>query len=121
MDWSYRPERRYELGFQFGVGRLTNNDTTNANLNSQGVRLTYAIESRGQARAEFNREEAIVDHQGIYVPYELTSGRILGKTWLWRLGFDYRVTQFIQATINYDGRSENGGNPIHTGRAEVKA
>jgi hypothetical protein len=40
---------------------------------------------------------------------------------LWSVAFDYRVTQFIQATMNYDGRTEGGRSPVHTARAEVRA
>jgi hypothetical protein len=44
-----------------------------------------------------------------------------GKTWLWRAALDYRLTNFVQASLNYDGRSEGGRPPVHTGRAEVRA
>lgn len=121
MDWSYRPEQKYELGFRFGTGRMTNADTTAADLNDQSVRFTYSFETKGQLRLEFDREEALISNGGLYLPYELTGGRLAGKTWLWHLTFDYRVTNFIQSSVGYDGRSENGGSPIHTGRAEVKA
>jgi len=44
-----------------------------------------------------------------------------GKTWLWRAALEYRLTNFVQASLNYDGRSEGGRSPVHTGRAEVRA
>ncbi|MFI5251010.1 MAG: hypothetical protein ACHQQQ_01145 [Bacteroidota bacterium] len=120
-DWSYRPVQKVELGFKFGVGRAINFDTTTANLNDQSVRLNYSIETKGQARVEFSREEVLMTNPGLLFPYELTGGKVVGKTWLWRFGFDYRITDFLQSSVNYEGRSENNSVPIHTGRAEVRA
>jgi hypothetical protein len=54
-------------------------------------------------------------------PYELTGGRVAGKTWVWRSTFEYRVTQFLQASMNYEGRSEGGSAPVHNARAEIRA
>ncbi len=120
-DWSYRPEQNIELGFKFGLGEGNNADTTSFSLNDQSVRLVYSLQERGQIRGELVREEVNIERGGFYVPFELTNGRIAGKTWLWRFALDYKVTRFIQATVNYDGRSEGGGSPVHTARAEVRA
>ena len=54
-------------------------------------------------------------------PYELTNGRPVGSSILWRILFDYSISKNLQATFNYDGRSESNRNVIHTGRAEIKA
>lgn len=123
-DWSYRPEQRLEIGFSTGVGRSVDRDAAGelvADLNNQAVRLVYSFESRGQGRIEFHREEATLQGQRRALPFELTSGRVVGKTWLWRTNFDYRISQAMQITIGYDGRSEAGGTPIHSARAEAKA
>jgi hypothetical protein len=103
------------------VGRATNADTTEADFNAFSFRTQYALEGKGQLRAELTREEVVIKRQAEIIPFELTGGRVAGISWLWRLGLDYRLTQFIQATISYDGRSEGGGSPVHTARAEVRA
>ena len=120
-DWSYRPIQAVEAGFRIDVGRATNGDTTEADMNAFALRTVYSIKSKGQLRVELTREEVVLKRQGDIVPFELTGGRVNGKTWLWRLGLEYRVTQFIQAFVSYDGRSEGGGSPVHTARAEVRA
>ncbi len=123
-DWSYRPEQNIELGFTFGVGRSVDSDSipsVAADLNSQSVRLLYSFQERGQGRAELQREEVSIGGTKAVLPFELTGGRVPGRTWLWRVGFDFRLTQFLQASLNYDGRSEGSGNPIHNARAEVRA
>lgn len=120
-DWSYRPYQNIEIGFAFSVGTATNFDSVTASLNTQSVRLIYSFEEKGQARGEFSREEVSVNRSSLVLPYELTGGRIEGKTWLWKFSFDYRITQFLQSTVSYDGRIEGKNNAIHTGRAEVRA
>jgi hypothetical protein len=123
-DWSYRPVQQVELGFAVGVGRATDRDSVPglvADMNNQSMRFVYSFQGRGQARVELQREEVSLTGTKFYVPFELTAGRVLGKTWLWRVAFDYRLTQSIHATLNYDGRREGEAEPIHSARAEVKA
>ena len=120
-DIGYRPAQNIELGFKIGVGRASNGDTTTVDLNDQSIRLVYSFEGKGQARLEFTREEVRFDKPLVFVPFELTNGRRAGRTLLWRLGFDYRVTKFLQGSFFYDGRSEAEQKPIHTANAEVRA
>ena len=124
FDVSYRPEQNVELGMKFEMGKSTDRFQTpevDAALNAQSVRIVYALLGSGQARAETSREEIQLGRSIDAYPYELTGGRVAGKTWIWRAGFDYRMTQFIQATVAYDGRTEGGQPPVHTARAEVRA
>jgi hypothetical protein len=124
FDVSYRPEQNIELGFKIDLGDAKDryqSPVLDAALNAQAVRAVYAFQGAGQLRGELSREEIQLSRATESFPYELTGGRVAGKTWIWRVGFDYRMTQFIQATVNYDGRTEGGGTPIHTARAEVRA
>jgi hypothetical protein len=124
FDLAYRPEQNVEVGFKVEEGTSTDRyQTPNlvADLNTQSLRVVYAFHGDGQLRVEGSREEIILSQARDVFPFELTGGRVEGKTWLWRLAFDYRVTQFVQANVNYDGRSEGGHAPVHTARAEVRA
>lgn len=125
FDLSYRPQQNVELGIKIdvakGVDRFQNPQLA-SDLNAQTVRFVYALTGAGQIRVETAREEIILGGTpAATLPFELTGGRVPGKTWLWRTSFDYRVTEFVQATVNYDGRSEGGRSPVHTARAEVRA
>jgi len=124
FDVSYRPETRVELGMKFDLAKSVDNfqvPALGAVLNAQTVRFVYAFQGAGQARVEASREEERLGGTPASFPYELTGGRVAGKTWTWRFGFDYRVTQFVQASATYDGRTEGGAPPVHTARAEVRA
>jgi hypothetical protein len=124
FDISYRPEQAMELGLKFDVSRANDSYTLpglRADLNAQTVRMVYAFQGSGQARAEFAREEVLLARGAETFPYELTGGRVAGKTWVWRGAFEYRITQFLQTSVNYEGRTEGGREPVHTARAEVRA
>lgn len=125
FDLSYRPEQNIELGIKIDVAKGVDrfqNPQLESDLNAQTVRFVYALTGAGQIRVETAREEIILGGTpAATIPFELTGGRVPGKTWLWRTSFDYRVTEFVQATVNYDGRSEGGRSPVHTARAEVRA
>lgn len=124
LDFSYRPEQDLEIGMKFEVARshdYLTDETIQADLNVQSVRAVYAFRGAGQARAEFGREEMQLSNVPSSFPYELTGGRVAGITWIWRGALDYRITQFLQATVNYEGRIEAAGTPVHTARAEMRA
>ena len=127
-EFSYRPYPEWEIAFGFGASQIENHfgsSNAKADVDNQFLHLTYAIASLGQLRGEFAREDVrIVNpvHGSVAeYPYEFTNGGVIGKTLLWRLAFDYRISQYIQVTVNYDGRSEGGRGAVHTARAEARA
>ncbi len=104
-----------------GTDRLPVPEVT-ADLNSQSVRFVYAFQGAGQTRLEFTRNE-ICDAPGTS-DVSRSSSRA-GGSWA-RHGsgeraFDYRVTSFLQASMNYDGEWSREEQPVHTARAEVRA
>ncbi|MEK6571686.1 MAG: hypothetical protein AABZ61_09965, partial [Bacteroidota bacterium] len=123
-DFSYRPEQNVEFGFRVDVTRATDSfplRPLTADINDQNLRLVYSLETKGQLRAEVGREEVNLEGSAATYPYELTGGKLIGKSWLWRLNLDYRVAEFVQATVGYDGRSEGGRRAVHLARADVRA
>lgn len=124
FDLSYRPEQEIEVGMNFDGGTSTDdfqNPPVDASVNTQVLRFVYAFRGAGQARLEVGREELNVSRTTTELPFELTGGRIPGKTWLWRVSIDYRLVHFVQATLSYNGRTEGGRSPIHNAQAEVRA
>jgi len=124
FDISYRPQQSLELGIKFDVSRSTDRlslPELRADLNAQNIRMVYAFQGAGQVRGEFAREEVLLARGAVLFPFELTGGRVAGKTWVWRAAFEYRITQFLQSSMNYEGRSEGGREPVHNARAEIRA
>lgn len=122
-DFSYRPTKNIEVGFLLKSGKNTDNypaTPTVIDVNSQTIRFTYSIANAGRIRIEVERDELITNTTKNYIPYELTGGYNLGKNYIWRANFDYRISSFLQSSATYDGRLVSG-KAIHNARAEVRA
>ncbi|MGA9405964.1 MAG: hypothetical protein WBW71_02410 [Bacteroidota bacterium] len=125
-DYSYRPEQNVEVGFKIEVSR--SEDDYNpapiiADLNAQSLRTVFSFQGSGQLRFDFSREEVGLENSvvGTLVPFDLTAGRLEGKTYLWGVSFDYKLSSNLQSSLQYTGRSEQSYAPVHTAKAEVRA
>lgn len=127
-DFAYRPFREWEVGLRLMFEWTTDDardERTQSDVNEQALRAVYAIPGKGQVRVEVTREEVVLakpssDPSRVY-PFEFTQGRMFGKNYLWTVNLDYRLTQHVQFTLHYNGRSESGRSPIHLARAEARA
>ncbi|MBI5403201.1 MAG: hypothetical protein HY959_07350 [Ignavibacteriae bacterium] len=123
-DLTYRPIQEIESGLQINISRATDYYpalSTRADINQQILRFIYSFANSGRLRLEIERAEINMNTSSLSFPYELTNGRSAGKSYFWRVIFDYNITRNIQANINYDGRSEGNKQVIHTGKAQVTA
>lgn len=126
-DFSYRPSMNWETGFTLGVTEVVNyfgGKNATANINEEGLRIVQSFPGVGQLRAELKREEVAlinIADPAVSLPYEFTAGKAVGQSYLWQLTFDYRITANLQLSLNYNGRKEGGGLPIHYARMEARA
>ena len=120
-DFSYRPQQQFEFGFTLELAKNINQHTLIADMNTQTLRFTFSIEEKGQFRAELHREEVQFNTNIIDFPFELTNGRVPGKTFLVKVMWNYRIAEYLHYTISYDGRKEGTRETIHTVRAEMRA
>lgn len=114
-DVGVEPEIRYEFSraWQVGIGssiiRKTDRfSADNATLNTVRLRADTRIFAgrgiQGQGRIEY-RSNRLTGTTSSLGEFEMTEGAGLGNTLLWSAGFSWRVSEFIRATVNYDGRT----------------
>ncbi len=123
-DFSYRPSRVMEIGFRFRTGRSEDRfpqNPTIVDLNSQSIRFNLSFLGTGRLRIEVERNELSANTTINQIPFEITGGNLLGKNFLWRFNFDYRLSSNLQTTLSYDGRSQGNSKTIHQARAEARA
>lgn len=123
-DFSYRPSRVIEIGFRIRTGRSEDTFPTNptiVDINSQSIRFNLSFLGTGRLRVEVERNELSANTSINQIPFEITGGNLLGKNFLWRLNFDYRLSTNLQTTISYDGRAQSNSKTIHSARAEARA
>ncbi len=124
FDFSYRPIQVIESGFTLNFTRADDfypTPSNSADINQQIFRVIYSFASLGRVRIELERDEIRLSNSQITIPFELTNGRVDGRSYFWRGIFDYSISKNIQASFNYDGRIEGDRRVVHTGRAEVRA
>lgn len=120
----YKPNVSVEAGFKVQLKRAKDFyplAPTQADINVQTFRLIYSFSGKGTLRSEISRNEALINTSPAFIPFDLTKGLVPGKSYFWSLNFEYRISNFIQATINYFGRAEDKSKVIHTGTAEIRA
>lgn len=120
----YKPNQLIETGFKVQIKRANDfypASPTQADINVQTFRLTYSLSGKGTLRSEISRNEVILNTNPAFIPFDLTKGLVAGKSYFWSVNFEYRISNFIQATINYFGRAEDRSKVIHTGTAEIRA
>ena len=123
-DFSYRPFNNFELGFLFSVGRLQDNFPTNPTVideNKLSIRFTLSLLSKGRLRMEIERTELLTNTNVNIIPFEITNGNLIGKNYIWRANFDYRISSNLQTNVNYSGRLQGKGRVINTFTAEARA
>ena len=126
-DFSYRPTMKWEIGFNFGITEVINyfgGRNATADINEEGLRIVQSFPGVGQLRAELKREEVVlanITDPNASMPYEFTEGKAIGQSFLWQMTFDYRITSNLQLSLNYNGRKEGGGLPVHFARMEARA
>ncbi len=123
-DFSYRPVNNLEFGFKIKVSRLEDSfpiKPTIIDENKITLRFTLSLLRKGRVRFEIERTELLSNTKENIIPFEITNGNLIGKNYIWRTNFDYRISNNLQANINYSGRLQGKGKVINTLRAEVKA
>lgn len=123
-DFSYRPVKNLEVGFRISVSRSEDRfplKPTVLDKNVQLVRVSLSFLRKGRLRIQFERNEIISNTSDNFIPYEILNGNAVGKNYLARLNFDYRIAGNLQTTINYLGRKQGGGRIIHQLTAEARA
>jgi hypothetical protein len=123
-DIAYKPIPVIESGLELNFTRATDSYPVNAtrvDINQQILRFIYSFSTSGRVRFELERSEVIFNESVTTFPYELTSGKVEGKSYFWRVFVDYSIIKNIQVNVNYDGRLEGSRRVIHTGKAQVTA
>ena len=110
----HRPHQSVEYGLKLEGWWDASHDIMQ--LFSIKPRFLYSFKGKGRLGAECERINVFRD-----LPFDIVGAKPKGKTWRWNLRFDYRVSRYVTAVVNYDGRREPGREIIHTGRAEIRA
>jgi hypothetical protein len=126
--WSVAPGINYFLNSGSNIGVRTTFGRKKE-VNGSEVRLFnvtsdgnfYILEKlRALYRIEF-RDMATNSDLNQNLGYEMTNGSGLGQSWLWNIGVQLQNSDWVQSSIQYDGRTIRGRIPFQTVRITVTA
>ena len=124
LDLSYRPRQSLELALKTKYARALDRGERPLEVNffALAPRVNYSIRSKGRLRAELELNQVDTNPANAYVPYEMVSGNRSGTNLRWTASFDYTVSRYLRASLNWNGRYEDYlKRPIYTIRAEMRA
>jgi len=123
-DFSFRPKQSVELALKAQWTRAENRvaDRIDVNLLALAPRVNYAFRGKGRLRMEVEFNRVKVQPENAIVPYEMVSGYRHGTNLRWLASFDYNVSQYIRASLSWNGRYEEYlAEPVYAVRAEMRA
>ena len=108
------------------VGYLQKNDTSGEEVSLEGWRVDndFRFYLSRRFQGSFNlqwRRNDITGTPTSLGSFELTDGAGAGDTWRWALQADYRISDLLQASLSYDGRTVVDRPLIQTARITVSA
>lgn len=96
----------------------------NEQVERQELKGTFNFRSakRGSAQAslQYVHLQGVCDQDNA-VTYQLMEGLTLGHNVIWTLSYLVSLTDYMQLSLQYDGRKTGGGSVVHTGSLMVKA
>lgn len=110
-------------GLRFARNRDTEGEARTARILLVPLRLRIASANRLQLLLSAERADIRVDGPvGVgQAGFELTERRGEGVSYLWGVGGQYAINQFLRATLNYEGRAPASASAIHNVRLQLSA
>jgi hypothetical protein len=119
-NWMRLPE-----GWQIGLALAWGNDSeTQRGLETRritvGPELRRAFRGRGRLTSRFDWTRVFAN-EPLPLFLGLADGHRRGQNYRWRVGLDYRLSTYVDATITYDGTLRPERPAFHVGRMELRA
>jgi len=121
-EGTFRQGRSLELSL--GLQLRSDGDdvgATKSRMISLLPKASYSFLAQGRLRTEFEWARVSSQPKNAAISWEMAQGNKAGDNYRWSLGVDYRVNQYISATVSYSLRSQPERPTRHLGRAEMSA
>lgn len=112
------------------TGSLTYSYTTKCNRvgmehvgeHKLGATFDFRMAKRGvlSVMAQYVQIKGTVE-QGTSLAYVMMEGMAKGRNAIWNVGYQMSITDYLQLSLQYDGRASEGHRIVHTGNLTIKA
>jgi len=123
--FSFQPNAKFRASVLFNYEEKINNKIFGGEeLISQtvGGEIRYNVASKGSFRASYNYiENQFSLTNNAVLSYEMLEGLQEGVNMAWELSYQQNLSNYMQLSVNYNGRKSENTPIIHTGGVQVRA
>ncbi len=120
---NYQAGTAYRIGLNYGLER-SSNDLGIERLFSQTAGLEARYNLVGKSSLDLASSVVLVDFTGEAaspVAFAMLEGLQNGTNYLWNIGYDRKLSRYLQLGLNYEGRKTGDAPVAHIGRAQLRA
>ena len=123
--FSFQPNAKFRASILYNYKEKLNAELFGGEeLISQkvGGEIRYNIPSKGSFRAGFNYiENQFPITNNASLSYEMLEGLQVGANMTWELTYQQNLSQYMQLSVNYNGRKSEDSPIIHVGGVQIRA
>lgn len=129
-NWSVHPRigylfsqnARIELFYEWKNKQNTQGDLESLQQHRIGTSFNWSTSQKFTLNGEFSLyQNKFTGNPLSAVAYQMLEGLQPGKNLTWRLMFQRNLTKYLDANINYQGRTSETSKTIHTGSIQLRA
>ena len=123
LQLNYQNSTAYRIGLRYGLGG-SRNESGIEQLFSQEAGIEGRYNLVGKSSLDLEASVVLVEFTGESaspVAFAMLEGLQNGTNLLWNLGYDRKLSRFLQLALNYEGRKTGTAPIAHIGRAQLRA
>ena len=122
ISYLLNSQTRFDIFYNSTSKENTINGLEELNQQKLGASFAYANAEKISINGEFSFiENGFSGNAFSPVAYQMLEGLQPGNNYTWRLLFQKRITKYLDANLNYNGRKSQTSNTVHTGNLQLRA
>ena len=122
ISYLLNSQTRFDIFYNNTSKENTINGLEELNQQKLGASFAYANAEKISINGEFSFiENGFSGNAFSPVAYQMLEGLQPGNNYTWRLLFQKRITKYLDANLNYNGRKSQASNTVHTGNLQLRA
>lgn len=122
---SFQPSSSFRTTFSYKYSQKKNTGGSTGEKmlsNKMGMEIKYTTVSSGSIMAKFNYIAISYNTlENSPIAYDMLEGLHKGKNTTWNLSVQRNLSNYMQLSLNYEGRKSEGSDIVHTGGVQFRA
>jgi hypothetical protein len=120
---SYQPGNNLRVSLSYGyLERENRMGDEYSYTHKAGLETRYSVPSKGNLQARYEIAQIHFPFaENTPIAFDILQGLRPGNNNLWSINWQHNLSNYLQLTLNYNGRKPPGVNAIHTGTVQLRA